>query len=675
MPSRRRTRRAPRSTRVYSRAKRSSRPKPKVKVSHKPRLVRRYVRRKQDDSKAHSSKHSSPPNLSGQDKPRISNPALKSAGSNPPNNAYSNGKTVNQHPAVDEITAVPNPTPDTGITPTTALGAGYPLFGALSETSTSGLIIPSTSSSNSSHSPTPPISFSALPPLPSRAPSSTVSGENREVSSSAFLPIETSPPNSRPQANAAQAHQVNVAVIVLLAVGSALLLLGACIMIKMCTRPRRQPRPTPSLPILKDVEADEDFFETQESPIFGGKERLSPMPGVGGPTWAWVQYPNPRSSQSLAPPQQEYHTASRPVPELQTASIPQSTTNQMYANLPAQPAIQPIPTAVLHSTKRQSIASMYSPVTNPKRSSMRQDTVLTADGHDFLKRSKSKNSPRRSQLGLDEKQNRDSLVSCAGLAYDGGEADSPGPGEYVHTQQTPVLSQSFEGRARIRSGYFAAGTYPRISTLPSASYSIATATRINVGQRNSFSKDKLALQKRQRDTEALAYALGLASPRTEYVASSPQPTLYPDDSMSVVDTAKRHKKRNLSERRAIEAVPDVPVIVPTEKATSSFMTMEFGVSQMSLSALALEPASEGGTGRMDGHREPDRMDAQFNAASQPPSSRHADKPPRVPSPPPLLSLTQMGLQQHNPEAFASYRSPTYSLYGLYEGPDRKSFVR
>ncbi|KAJ3495531.1 hypothetical protein NLJ89_g10611 [Agrocybe chaxingu] len=656
MPSRRRTRRAPRSTRVYSRAKRSSRPKPKGKVSHKPRLVRRYVRRKQDDSKAHSSKHSSPPNFSGQDKPRISNPALKPPGSNTHNNAYADGKTVNQHPAVDEITAIPNPTPDTGISPMTALGAGYPLFGALSDTSTSGLIIPSTSSSNLSHSPTPPISFSALPPLPSRAPSSTLSGENREVSSSAFLPIETSP-TSKPQSNAAQAHQVNVAVIVLLAVG-------------------RQPRPTPSLPILKDVETDEDFFETQESPIFGGKERLSPMPGVGGPTWAWVQYPNPKSTQSLAPPQQEYNTASQLAPELQTASIPQCTANQIYANLAAQPAIQPIPTAVLHSAKRQSIASMYSPVANSKRTSVRQDTMLTADGHDVLKRSKSKNSPRwRSQLGPDEKQNRDSLVSCAGLAYDGGEVDSPAPGEYVHTQQTPVLSQSFEGRARIRSGYFAAGTYPRISTLPSASYSIATATRINVSQRNSFSKDKLALQKRQRDTEALTYALGLASPRTEYVASSPQPTLYPDDSMSVVDTEKRHKKRNLSERRAIEVVPDVPVIVPTEKTTNSLMTMEFGVSQMSLSALTLEPASEGGAGRVEGHREADRMDAQVNAASQPPLSRHVDKPPRVPSPPPLLSLTQMGLQQHNPEAFASYRSPTYSLYGLYEGPDRKSFVR
>jgi len=51
--------------------------------------------------------------------------------------------------------------------------------------------------------------------------------------------------------------------------------------------------------------------------------------------------------------------------------------------------------------------------------------------------------------------------------------------------------------------------------------------------------------------------------------------------------------------------------------------------------------------------------------------RADDKPPRVPSPPPLPSLTQMGLAHANPEAFANYRSPTYSIYGLYEA-DRKS---
>jgi len=52
-----------------------------------------------------------------------------------------------------------------------------------------------------------------------------------------------------------------------------------------------------------------------------------------------------------------------------------------------------------------------------------------------------------------------------------------------------------------------------------------------------------------------------------------------------------------------------------------------------------------------------------------------DNPPRVPSPPPMPSLSQMGLAHANPEAFADYRSPTYSIYNLYgPGNDGKSKV-
>jgi len=43
----------------------------------------------------------------------------------------------------------------------------------------------------------------------------------------------------------------------------------------------------------------------------------------------------------------------------------------------------------------------------------------------------------------------------------------------------------------------------------------------------------------------------------------------------------------------------------------------------------------------------------------------------VPSPPPIPSLAQMALAHTNPEDYADYRSPTYSIYGLYEA-DRKS---
>ncbi|KAJ8496515.1 hypothetical protein ONZ51_g1061 [Trametes cubensis] len=51
--------------------------------------------------------------------------------------------------------------------------------------------------------------------------------------------------------------------------------------------------------------------------------------------------------------------------------------------------------------------------------------------------------------------------------------------------------------------------------------------------------------------------------------------------------------------------------------------------------------------------------------------RPDDKPPRVPSPPPLPSLAQMAMAHANPDEYADYRSPTYSIYGLYEA-ERKS---
>jgi hypothetical protein len=47
--------------------------------------------------------------------------------------------------------------------------------------------------------------------------------------------------------------------------------------------------------------------------------------------------------------------------------------------------------------------------------------------------------------------------------------------------------------------------------------------------------------------------------------------------------------------------------------------------------------------------------------------RMDDKPPRVPSPPMLPSLAQMAMAHTNGQEYGDYRSPTYSLYGLYSG--------
>lgn len=578
-----------------------------------------------------------------------------------PGKGGKNSGSKNQVKAPPHVTSVPISVPNTGIPP---IPPGSPLLGAIENTATSGLIIPSTSTPPFLFSKAPPRSFSALPPLPSLIATGSPSILAQTWipgSSSHSKPVETNPPTT-PSLNtqaASKAHALNLAVIILLAVGSALLLMGSCILIKICTRPKRQIRPKPSLPIFEDADPEDDFFESKESPIFGGKERLSPMPDPGGPAWHWVPYPHTNNTQTpgipndtsgdrLAPGSYSGHTEYNQIPLDATASE-------------APPTVP----AASYAPKRQSIgaASMYS------RSHANVGQAITHDGHetalatdedDLLTRSRTKIShKRRSHLGRDEKlRNRESSASTVGLAYDCDDVGSPATLEYTPMDKAPPAGY-FEGRERIKSGYFATGTYPRVSTMPSATYSIATATRVNVGQRTSLAKEKFpnATSKRQRDTQALTYALGLATPDTNSIAHSPQPTLYPDDSMSIADT-KRQKRRH-----QVESVPDIPVIVPEQStARNGLMSMDFRVSQMSLSELTMGSSQEddgGSTQDIDHRNQYKREPAQ-----------NIDMPPRVPSPPPLPSLAQMALSQHNPEEYANYRSPTYSLYGLYENPIR-----
>ncbi len=600
------------------------------------------------------------------------------------------------------MTAVPNPTPETGITPpantvSNTVGAGSPLLGTGTfNSATSGLSIinPTSAAPITStnviqilHTATPLSSFSALPPLQSLAPTSLASVGVRP----AAIPTTSRPtvsPTSTSSSVDSTPRQLSVALVILVSVGSALFLLGFCIVVKMCARPRKRPRPTPSLPVIKGGDSDEDFYETKESPMFGGEERMSAAMAANGPNWNWVQYPHTKLAGPTAPPA---HYAYQPQDQGQQ--------NQMY---PAEPvyadtrfnlatAGQPLPpdtmqqisdnpfgrfvpqNAAAKRISRQSLSFYAQTNADSPLHDIPEDTAFTGDGKDVLKRSRA--SRRLSQPVFEDRKHRNSTMSFAGLAYDGDDAMSPAPTDFNHViQDTPVLNSDSAGRTRVKSGYFATGMYPRMSTLPNASYSIATATRINVGQRNSFSKDKFAQQKgngkRTRDTQALTYALGLASPRPEYAGlSSPQPTLYPDDSVSVADG--RRLKKSASQRRGTEAVPDVPVIVPTNTAGGSsdtLMGMDFGVSQMSLSGLALGPVSEG-------EEEQDAEPSVLSSSSSRSEARGiVDKAPRVPSPPPLPSLAQMGLARNNPEAYDNYRSPTYSLYGLYQTADRKSYV-
>lgn len=713
--------------RSRSRSRRARPPKKRLPprildASRKPRMIRRYIPRGfLIDSKLEDllqpGKHSQQPptrNLRASSQDKLKPPAEGGSDASGGHNAVADGRITTTHRiAVAAVTAVPNPTPDTGVASTppsssssiNTLGAGAPLLGALtvSDTATSGYTIvqPSTKASVSPMPRTAVVSFSALPPLQSIV----LTGDS--VDPQSLYPSETSPmPSSSATAAPSDANtrQMSVALVILLSVGGALLLLGFCIMAKIFTRPRRV-RPTPSLPIIKDLDSDEDFYEGKESPIFGGQERMSAALGANNPGWNWVTYPHVKSTSRTQPPDRDHsfpssqHAQELPqhyaqqqqvghnlpggpaVPENRfnlATQPPASSNGQSVVSSSSETSIRPVMlqnmAAVAQTTKRLSRASlaMYTPNAHGgPPTQTQQETPFTGDDHDVMKRSKSKaDVRRRSQYSQDDRKHRNSTTSFIGLAYDGDESPSSAPEEYSHVvlSDTPVQNSDFEGRARVKSGYFATGSYPRHSVLPSTSYSIATATRINVANRNSLINDKLSshqhsASKRVRDTQALSYALGLTSPRTEYGPASPQPTLYPDDSMSVTDAARRSKKRNVGGGRLAEPVPDVPVIVPLDRtggSTDGLMSMSFSASQMSLNLPKSQ--SEDSISRVD------------STPASTSTRNFGDRVPRVPSPPPLPSLAQMGLQRAGLEAYDSYRSPTYSLYGLYQTADRKSFI-
>ena len=576
-------------------------------------------------------------------------------------------------PVVAEVTTIPDPTP--GMTtvpmPTDSQGYGSPLLNPAGVASPT--LVSSSSSVTRSRTTKPLTSFSALPPLQSLVASFTANVTTQTLVTSSIPPVETLPPPIKDDGarGGSQPHPVSLAIIVLLAVGAGLLLLGICIIIRMCIRPTRRPRPTPSLPVLKDLDLDDQFYESKDSPIFGGKERLSPL-HANGPMWTWVQYPQPTSKNSQLSNQDrnisQETTSNNSDPSCQTLPTTQNTDTQNLTRQSFHP-----PNILTNASNRLSVASMslYSPQANIGLAIGAREPDFISDGYDIMKQSKSLNK-RKSQNGLEDKKNRDSNSSSIHLAYD-AEVLSPVPTEYVQVRETPIINSTSERRARVKSSYFAAGTYPRVSTLPSGGYSIATATKVNVGHRNSFGKDKIALQKsnskRARDSQAL-HALGLMSPKSEYMPSPPT-TLYPDDSMSV---AERPKKRNPSERKPVETIP-LPISAAMETGipdSGTLKKMEFRLSQMSLSVLALD-GNEYEKGRI--------RNLNSEAGEGPgtrrevPPLRTMDKAPRVPSPPPLPSLTQMGLAHNNPESYASYRSPTYSIYGFYENDRMSSFAK
>lgn len=584
-----------------------------------------------------------------------------------------------------EITAVPNPVPDTGLRPT------------LVQTSLSSVLIAPSSVHSVALSKTglPTATFSASPPLLSLE-ATPISGSTSSTSLALASPsIGPQPPGG----SKAQSHQVSqpqrkfsIPVIVLLAVGSALLVAGLFVIIKCYSRPARRSRPKPSRPILDVDYPNDKRFQSNDSPIFGGKERNSSLPGSNGGMWAWTTYPQPEplgSKANLAASREsslrgssfgygaiarspgirgkpsntgrngrpQYHFTGHAHTQSAPIQVPDS---------PYQPTMQQVQGALLRATSRISATSMSMYPASPQSGhndvgiaigGASPGTAFIPDGYSVLNRTDHKTAVERSQDHLANPKQRYSQ----GSAYGGADVASPTFLPYMSSQVSPPPNCG--GRTRIKSSYYTPSSYPRSSNVQ-----LSAVSKLNLPElqyRPSIPKSE---SKRDQDTQALTCALGLASPGTDYALPSPQPTLYPDDSLSVVE-AKRPRKSS-QKKKAFDkntACPSLPVIPNTTDASAtlgSLMLMDFDpLTRPDRASRRMSMMSIGTSSKPMGL-----------ATSKSMRLRSDDKPPYIPLPAPLPSLTQMGLEHVNPQAYADYRSPTYSIYGLYES-ERKSGAR
>ncbi|KAG1827186.1 uncharacterized protein BJ212DRAFT_1443320 [Suillus subaureus] len=581
-----------------------------------------------------------------------------------------------------EMTNVPNPVPDTGLPPPSddiVYFTPPPITASPSVIhQSSGQEYHAAAITGKSISVIPVSTFTPLPPLLSLEPTPT-SGNVHAISHNAVQSAQVQNPSPL--------HQISKPAIIALSVVGGVVLLGVFVVIRFLRRPRRRKCPTPSLPILQDG-AFSDHFENEGSgsPVFGGKERFSPsLRSARGNTglWTWTQYhsgipkPSPTvtvSKSSSGEPVKGSGSQENLLAEKRTSVGGQDQypfTGQGNFGQRTQPTLQPIQNAITRAVSRLSTVSMSLYPNSPGNTTyygatnvgvaIESTAPLTGDGQ-TMTRAKDRvaaGCARNSMVAPPNAKDASSLRRSQSYAYGGMDTTPTSPG-YGRSAQNG-------GRTRIKSTYYTPGSYPRASAAPSA-------WPKDRRQQDGLHPDRThGLQRseshRGRETQALTCALGLASP----VPPSPHPTLYPDDSMSVIGEGK--KVTVTGTRSHKKPVPKAMLDYdksssPDSAALGSLMMVDFAASKSTASLVNIRPSEAARE-----MREAQSQGGQSSGGSgQPKTSlkkRVEDRPPRVPSPPPLPSLAQMALAHANPEAYADYHSPTYSIYGLYDG-DRKS---
>lgn len=600
-----------------------------------------------------------------------SRPKLPQASQAAPHHDYS----------VHEITNVPAPIPDTGLPPPSADTATL-VTPPVSASHTSAT---SKASSGRSHV----ASKSTFVPLPSLKTQNLTEIEELAAHSSLVIHPTTS---IRPVAATTASHDshdrsaqlstshLSTTAIIALAISGGLTLFIVVVLVKLFQRPRRRRTPTPSLPIPHDGTFSDDKVESEGSPIFGGKERSSPTlqaRGAKGNTglWTWTQYnsgipkPAPTVTVTRSSSQDQLLTVNQTTQQGRHGVVDNNTTyvqgqnqgqypfvgygnsNALFKSKSPMP-LQPVQNAITRAVSRLSTVSMSLYPNSPGGySQVGADVGLAIDGVTHAEPANVAALKYKDRMM--GSRNRISMVAPGGakdaaalrrsqsFAYGGMEPTSPPTG-------SPNMARSNGGRARIKSTYYTPGSYPR-----------ASAAATNYGKHNTdHEQDGIPLRRNgaeradSRRGRDLASALGLTSP----VPPSPQPTLYPDDSMSVIGEAKKVTVTGRSQKKPVPKASFQCDSPPSDAAAlGSLMMVDFAASKSTASLVNIRPSEA----------------ARAREGKSSLKKRAEDKPPRVPSPPPIPSLAQMALEHADPEGYADYHSPTYSIYGLYDG-DRKS---
>ncbi|KAL4253139.1 hypothetical protein ABKN59_004147 [Abortiporus biennis] len=547
-------------------------------------------------------------------------------------------------------------------------------------------ILPVVPSATLATSPTP--GFSPLPPLASFATTATTT-PTRTTSPSPSSDLNSS------AVSATHSSHMSVLAIVLLAVGGFFLFLISCLLLRRCMRPKKRTHPIPSLPILQEEYSDTKIEGDEES-LFGGKERTSARPGSNGILWNWTQYPHKSLSRPDLPgnvveklKQPPSPLRNEPVTATDAHLYPFTGYGTTAPQHPTKRVSQPIQTqlqdALNRAANRVSAMSMSIYPTSPQPTTYNSIGValgggsspLTADGQSVLQRSNPKATARRqstfpsnakarqSVIGLDTSDNQHTEL------YGGTDTFSPiVPVPPPKASYTPLKTGG--GRVPVKASYTPAtqsalrGSNNTLSAMNSRNEALNAARRQSLLKANNRASQYIlpplshtkSEERRERDTKALTSAMGLASPPPP--PPSPQPTLYPDDSITLA--GDRRLSRNLGSHQRMFSQVGSPTFETSARLGNLMMGSDF-------QSVVSMPSN-----RMINHSQtaPLQLNSSSKSNLKPAVKKKADdKPPRVPSPPPMPSLAQMALSHANPDAYNDYRSPTYSIYGLYD-PDRKS---